>query len=58
MTDKEPFFGVCDVCHEKKWIPYVDAPDPFMEEVYPEDLVDSMYKNWCEDCYRESCMDI
>ena len=33
-------------------------PDPYMEELHPEDVDSKKEYWWCEDCYQESCDEI
>lgn len=47
--------GDCDSCGRKN-IPVVYKPDPYIDEVYPEDHPESEW--WCEDCYDSRHADV
>lgn len=56
MIKGESFCGVCDECGKQSVVTY--GPDPYMEEIHPDKVDESDYKNLCDKCHRSSCMDI
>lgn len=42
----------CDSCSKPANPDLLNMVDPFVYEIYPEDVTDSDYQNWCDDCYE------
>lgn len=53
--EKYEAFGPCDQCAEDR--PLVYSPDPFLDEVYPED---GPYPSewWCYECFKDRKDDV
>lgn len=47
--------GTCDICGKEN-VPVYYGPDPYVNEIYPEDNPE--YEWWCEECFDGRSMDI
>jgi hypothetical protein len=47
--------GQCDHCGKEN-VPILNASDPFMNEIHPDD--EPRYSDWCEDCFTDRARDI